>query len=486
MQKNYFLPLAILLLSLPLHAQFSTPAPALEKHVATLASDSLLGRGFGTEQGMKAARYIAEQLENAGVEPLNGSYLFPFNHRKGILNIAGINVAGVIPGSDPQLKEEYILLGAHFDHLGWKVSNGDTVVYNGADDNASGTASVIEIGRNLAARKESLGRSVILAAFDGEESGLIGSTRFLEDSVVPPDKLKLMFSLDMVGMYEAHGGLDLAGVNLLNDPQEITGRLAGEYNIAIRKTNGKIEQRTDTAPFGKIGVPAIHAFTGTESPYHKPEDVAGELDYEGMALVTSFLSAATLQLSSTQDLSAMKGPAEGQDELFQTRIFRPGIRLNMGSSRQNYRDQFYKGKSILSAEAGLFATIRLNSFLTLQPEVLYGTGGSQHPDGSFRTHSITAPLNLMLTSSEEEMVRTWLMAGAYYSYHFGGKVGDGSIDFQDVYENQELGISYGFGMEVMNVQLGFIFRRGLTGSMQDPATDKVTSEGFAVSLGFIF
>ncbi len=117
----------------------------------------------------------------AGIEPLNGKYLHPFNHREGILNIPGNNVVGVVRGNNPDLKDEYIVLGAHYDHLGWKISGGDTVVYNGADDNASGSASLIEIGRNLAQRKGELGRSVILVAFDGEESGLIGSNHFLND-----------------------------------------------------------------------------------------------------------------------------------------------------------------------------------------------------------------------------------------------------------------------------------------------------------------
>ena len=215
MLKNSILYAALIAVAIPLTAQFSTPVENLEKHVYTLASDSLLGRGFGTEQGVKAAEYIADQDRSAGIEPVNGSYFHPFNHRSGILNIAGINVAGIIPGNDPELKEEYIVLGAHYDHLGWKVKGGDTVVYNGADDNASGTATIIEIGRNMAANQGSLGRSIIIVAFDGEESGLIGSTHFVESSMVPPDKIKLMFSLDMVGMYKAHNGLDLVGVRKL-------------------------------------------------------------------------------------------------------------------------------------------------------------------------------------------------------------------------------------------------------------------------------
>lgn len=343
MQRKYILITAIINLSVPLAAQFNTPIASLKKHVYTLASDSLLGRGFGSEQGAQAASYIARQFEEAGIEPLNGSYFHPFNHRDGILNIQGINVAGIIPGDDPVLKEEFILLGAHFDHLGWKISHGDTVVYNGADDNASGTAAIIEIGRNMAQQKESLGRSIIIVAFDGEESGLIGSSRFLDDKIIPPDKIKLMFSLDMVGMYDAHGGLDLLGVKLLNNPELIIGALAGEHNITIKKANGSIVQRTDTAPFGKIGIPAIHVYTGLESPYHKPADLAGELDYEGMAKLSNFISDATQQLSQVENLSDMHGPQEDQADLSGTKVFRPGINVKLGSSNHNYETEFYEG-----------------------------------------------------------------------------------------------------------------------------------------------
>lgn len=466
-------------------AQFNTPASALERHVHTLASDSLLGRGFGTHQGSSAASYIAAQMEEAGMEPLNGSYFHFFNHRQGILNIPGTNVAGIIPGSDPELREEYIVLGAHFDHLGWKITQGDTVVYNGADDNASGTAAILEIGRNMAASKESLGRSIVIVAFDGEESGLIGSTWFVENSLVPPHQIKLMFSLDMVGMYEKHGGLDMVGVKLLTNYEEIIGELASQHGITVTKANKSIGQRTDTAPFGNIGIPAIHAYTGLESPYHKPEDTPSKLDYEGMARVTDYVSAATLQLSRQEVISELPALEEGQVTA-KTQVFRPGVRLNMGSSHYNYREEPILGKSILAWEAGVFGNIQLASFLMLQPEVLYESKGSQSFYGNARTHSLTTPLNLLLATPEEGFVSFYLMLGGYYSYHFGGKAGDISMDFDNEFNSHEFGVSYGFGMEAMNIQMGLYFQRGLSKLMQDPTELDVVHQNFYFSLGFMF
>ncbi len=473
-----------------LSGQYATTPEQLRSHVYYLASDSLLGRGFGTPQGEMAARYIAREFEKAGVEPLNGTYFHSFNHRQGILNIPGTNVAGVVPGSDPDLKEEYIVIGAHYDHLGWKVSDEDTVVYNGADDNASGTAAMIEIGRNLASGPERPGRSVILVAFDGEESGLIGSKRFIEDETVPLHRIKLMFSLDMVGMYAAHEGLDLYGVKLLRDAEELIGRVANQYGIEVRKANSSVGQRTDTAPFGKLKIPAVHAFTGTESPYHKPEDVREELDYEGMSRVTNYLSQATLHLSMSEDISELDGLREGET-LAETRpVVRAGILIGTGTSKFNYRDDPIMGKSIFAAHGGVFTNIRLAGFLRLQPAVLYETRGSQVYGGNFRSHAVTVPVSLQVSSPEESFVRTYFHLGGYYSYHFAGQLVDEAIDFSTDFHNQDYGITYGFGFEAFNIQLGLNFHTGLSNILKDPVPEAPESdlsiESVCFTVGYLF
>ena len=482
----------ILLLSLAIHlaatlaAQFTTSPEQLKEHVSILASDSLLGRGFGTPQGLQAACYIAGQFSIAGIESLDGNYLHPFNHRDGILNIAGNNVVGVIRGNHPDLKDEYIVLGAHYDHLGWKLSKGDTIVYNGADDNASGTASLIEIGRNLVERKAELGRSVILVAFDGEESGLVGSERFLSDSTVLPHQVRLMFSLDMIGMIAAHKGLDMKGVRLLEDSDYLVGELAQKYNLTITSANKKIEQRTDTAPFGKIGIPAVAPNTGTESPYHKPQDTPEKLDYEGLAQVANYMSEATLYLSTRETLSEMPPLVEGQPIEALVKVFQPGIRLNIGSSYHLYKDQFYNGKDIYAMSAGFIGNIRLSESFRLQPEVLWETKGSQHTDGVFRTQTLTTPLSLQLITSEDSYFRSFVQAGGYYSHHFAGNISGTPIDFDNAYHRNEFGLNFGFGIEVMNmVQLGFYYQKGLS-DLNRQAANRMMHQNIYFQLGFIF
>ncbi|MCA1747267.1 MAG: M28 family peptidase, partial [Bacteroidales bacterium] len=379
----------------------------LESVVTDLASDALLGRGFGSEGGRLAAAYIKDQFADAGIDPLLESYFHSFEHRKGVLNITGYNVAGIIPGSNPKLKDEYIILGAHYDHLGWELSDGDTVVYNGADDNASGVASILEVGRILAERPDLLGRSVILVAFDGEESGLIGSKAFVselltgEDAVIDSAAVAAMFSLDMVGMYSTNEGVDLRGIEMLTDFKQLIADATTYLPVDIAKTDGSLPRATDTAPFGKIGVPAVHVFTGTESPYHKPEDDSDLLDYEGMAVVVDFMASLSRELS-TIPVVRVSEKFEAVADKGKMKIFNPGVTLNTGSAHHDYKNDFYKAKSVFAYGAGFFIETRLTQWLAFQPEVLYEWSGSRISGGRLRTHSLTTPVSLLITTPDKQ------------------------------------------------------------------------------------
>ena len=459
----------------------------LKEHVTYLASDELLGRGFGSEEGKIAAKYIAGQFKDAGIKPLLGDYYYPFIQRHGILNIHGGDIIGVVEGNDPVLKNEYIVLGAHYDHLGWKVENGDTIAYNGADDNASGVSSVIEIGRALATDRENLKRSVVLIAFDGEESGLYGSKRFVSDSILLPEQIKAMFSLDMVGMYEKHGGLDLKGLGSIKNGEEIVDKICEKVPITIKKEGSGIPRRTDTAPFGDAGIPAIHAFTGTESPYHKPEDDSDLLDYKGMAKVCDFLQALTVELSTAEEIVALTEKEEEKETKTVKRVM-VGFRVNTGSSLHNYSDEYFKGKALFSTGAGLVMQLRVNEYFSIQPEALYEWHGSQHELGKFRMHSVTTPLNLLFTSPDPSGygVRSYVLAGGYYSYHFGGNIDGNDIDFAAEYNKQGFGLAFGAGMEINKLRIGFLCKKGLGSLLQDESAGKIMTEGYFCSLAVMF
>jgi len=469
----------------------------LERVVTDLASDALLGRGFGSEGGRLAAAYIKDQFEDAGIDPLLESYFHSFEHRKGILNITGYNIAGIIPGSDPELKHEYIILGAHYDHLGWELAEGDTVVYNGADDNASGVAAILEVGRILAGRPDLLGRSVILVAFDGEESGLIGSKAFVselvtgEKAVIDSSSVVAMFSLDMVGMYEAHAGVDLLGIEMLTDYKQLIADATTYMPIDITKMDGALPRATDTAPFGKIGVPSVHVFTGLESPYHKPEDDSDLLDYEGMAVIVNFMASLTRELSTIPEVRVSE-EVEGMADQGKMKHFNPGVTLNIGNAHHDYKNDFFKAKSLFAYGAGAFVEVRLTQWLALQPEVLYEWSGSRIEGGRLRTHSVTAPVSLLFTTPDKQGngVRAYYQVGGYYSHAFGGNIhyDDGTsvaVDYLNAYSEMDYGVVFGIGMEIKNFRMGYVWQRSLVDFTTDPTHD-VRHAGSFFKLGWAF
>lgn len=460
-------------------------ASLLKKHVYTLANDSLMGRGFGTNGARMAANYIVEQFAEAGILPWNGSFKHPFINARVMVKTEGCNIIGWVEGLDPILKDEYIVVGAHYDHVAYELKDGTTIVYNGADDNASGTATVIELGRWLVKNRHLLKRSVILVAFDGEESGLIGSTYMVKNKQIPVDKTKMMFSLDMVGMLSKYGGVDLVGNETLDNGKDFLNNLATKHNIIVKKDGKKVEAQTDTSPFGKQGIPSVHVFTSTVSPYHKPEDDPNLLDYDGMVKIAEFMSDAVVQLSSTESVvpdSKFLASAGGKGIKF-----RAGFKFGGGSASHNYQDEYFHGKNIFAFNAGLYSQIRLTKSFSVQPEVLYQSLGSLHNDGKLRTHEITVPLNfkLRLFSVMGDLVenQAYIFVGPYYSYRFAGKVDGKNMDFDNNYYNENLGIQYGFGLELMKVQLQFTSSFSLE-SLSRSAD--VMQRNAIISLGFQF
>ena len=266
----------------------------LEKHLYYLASDSLHGREAGSEDGVKARAYILEQWNEIGLEPfLAEGFEMPFT--KNGLNMA--NLVGIIPGNDSELKNEYILLGAHFDHIGYK--NGQ--ICNGADDNASGSTALIEIARMLKENQSQLKRSVIIAAFDGEEKGLWGSEelarRMASEGTI--HNIKCMMSIDMVGWYAKNGKLEILGAGTIKNGKKLLEDNADGLKLNIENFETAVLTATDTRSFAKnYRVPTLHLFTGLKSPYHKPADDADLIDYDGLEQITCFISRVTTQMAS--------------------------------------------------------------------------------------------------------------------------------------------------------------------------------------------
>jgi Zn-dependent M28 family amino/carboxypeptidase len=253
------------------HNEYAITIDEVSAHLRFLASDELKGRKAGTEEATIAARYIAEQFRSAGVKTfaVANDYFqqVPINtekrrddYTKNSIPKRCKNVIGFIEGSDPLLKDEYVLLVAHFDHLGIKVNESDSEgdsIYNGARDNGIGTVTLISAAKVLASHPPA--RPVILLASTGEEEGMIGSKYFFNNS--PVDRRKIVFVLNSDG-----GGYNdttlvriggLLKVNLSNKIVEGLrhgGLKCLPYPPELEYLS---DERSDCLPFLQSGIPSI-------------------------------------------------------------------------------------------------------------------------------------------------------------------------------------------------------------------------------------
>jgi len=250
----------------------------IERHVRTLASPE-----FGGRQGTVAAKsrdYLVNEFKRLGLEPLfGGSYFQDIPDREpGFL--VGRNVGAKLVGSDPRLKDEWVIVAAHFDHLG--VRNG--VLYPGADDNASAVAMMLEVARCLVESPEKPRRSVMLIGYDLEERGLIGSKFFVEHSPVPLEKMVFFLTADMIG--RALAGVCKREVFVMGTehypPSREWVRLASKdqpLDVGMIGADLLLFDRSDYGPFRARKVPFLFFSTGENPCYHTPQDIAGTIDY---------------------------------------------------------------------------------------------------------------------------------------------------------------------------------------------------------------
>lgn len=200
------------------------------------------------------------------------------------------NIFCLIEGTDPILKDEYIVIGAHYDHLGWGGPNsmyhGKTpMIHNGADDNASGTAGLMELARLFSANPQR--RSLIFASFSGEEEGVLGSSYFVNNSPLALNKIVAMVNMDMIGrLYNHH--LQVIGVGSSSRFESIIDSLYEIDSLSIGKTESSIASSDQTSFYLK-NIPSIMFFTGVHTDYHKPTDDWDKINYNGESQVVGFI-----------------------------------------------------------------------------------------------------------------------------------------------------------------------------------------------------
>ncbi|MES1211895.1 MAG: M20/M25/M40 family metallo-hydrolase, partial [Acidobacteriota bacterium] len=236
-----------------------------------------------------------------------GAGLFQGNHQ-GALTVAlerrtqpAANVVGILRASGPDRLPGAVLVGAHYDHLGHggasSLAPGSSEIHNGADDNASGTAALLEVARGLAARRGTLRRDVWLVAFSGEEEGALGSTAFTRKpsgGLVLTD-LVAMLNMDMVGRLRGNA-LSVLGSETAPEWASLVPPLCERHELAC-SLGGDGFGASDQTPFYAAGVPVLHFFTGVHEDYHKPSDDADKINPEGGARVSALVADTAAALS---------------------------------------------------------------------------------------------------------------------------------------------------------------------------------------------
>ncbi len=248
------------------------------------------------------------------------------------------NVVGLLPGSDPKLKDEYIILGAHYDHLGLGGSeslaqNPEGEIHHGADDNASGTAALMELAHILSADSNRPRRSILFLAFSGEELGLLGSAAYTKNPLVPLASTVAMINMDMVGRLR-EDSLMIGGVGT-----------SPAWNSLLEKLNGPKESARFQMKFSQDGygpsdhqsfyvkdVPVLFFFTGTHDDYHKPSDTADKINFEGEKQIVEFVRDLTEAIASEPERIAFTRVKT------ESRPTGRGFRVYLGTV-PNYSDQ---------------------------------------------------------------------------------------------------------------------------------------------------
>ncbi len=212
------------------------------------------------------------------------------------------NVVAVLPGEGP-LAHEAVVVGAHYDHLGYggpgSLAPGEKAIHNGADDNASGTAALLEIARSLKARPEPLKRSVVFVAFSAEESGLLGSNYYAEHPLVPMADTVAMLNLDMVGRLRDEK-LTVFGTSTGDTFAKLIDDLNREHGLDINRIPGGLGP-SDQVSFYVRQVPVLHFFTGTHGDYHRPSDDVHTLNIAGLRRVAELVTATAAALADAPE-----------------------------------------------------------------------------------------------------------------------------------------------------------------------------------------
>tara|TARA_B100001113_G_scaffold352329_1_gene353414 strand:- start:13 stop:1266 length:1254 start_codon:yes stop_codon:yes gene_type:complete len=272
------------------------------EHIKYLSSDELEGRYPGSKGSDLAIDYIATDYKRSRLSPLGSDdYLqfFDFTNQQGE-KIKIPNVVGMVPGTT--LKDEYIVIGAHFDHLGYggahsgSLEMNSSAIHNGADDNASGIAGMLELASKLSSERKKIKRSLIFIAFNAEEQGIFGSKYFVKNSPVNTSNIITMINLDMIGRLN-NLSLNISGTGTSPLFNNILDKISKKHYLNINK-NPEGFGPSDHSSFYSNNIPVLFFFTGGHSDYHKPSDDWNKINSSGQKKIVDMIYDVVLEIDN--------------------------------------------------------------------------------------------------------------------------------------------------------------------------------------------
>ena len=296
----------------------------MKDDVYFLADDKLEGRETGTPTEKESAKYLAERFKNMGLDPKGtDEYLQYFTFKpkthphgeatfvdgKVDSTITGVNVVAYIDNK----AENTVIIGAHYDHLGHGIEGtlhrGEKdAIHNGADDNASGVAVMMNIASKL--KGKSTNNNYLFISFSGEEMGLLGSNYWVKNPTIDTKKVNYMINMDMVGRLNKERAIAVYGVG--TSPKFSQALFANNKDFKLAEKESGVGP-SDHTSFYLADMPVLHFFTGQHEDYHKPTDDADKLNYEGMADISEYIMAIIADLDDDGKLDFRKTKNESDN-----------------------------------------------------------------------------------------------------------------------------------------------------------------------------
>jgi Iap family predicted aminopeptidase len=307
MKNSFYLFLLILGFTEPLSSQ-NINESLVKKHIYTLANDSMQGRKAGTEGIEKAAKYIESQFKKIGLKYFNNnSFRQTFNYKnkrsRNQEELKLYNIIGFLEGNEK--KDEIVVISAHYDHLGMKSSGAGDLIFNGANDNATGVAAVLALAEYFKSKNNN-SRSILFIAFTAEEMGLVGSNYF--GKTISPESIVAGINVEMIGKESPFGPNTawLTGFQRSNFGKIIQKNLSSsEFKIYPDPfISYRLFFRSDNASFARLGIPA-HTFSTSpmdkDLDYHKVTDEASTLNMKTITQTIKAIAIGTKSIIAGED-----------------------------------------------------------------------------------------------------------------------------------------------------------------------------------------